>query len=405
MVEFNVPNIQARPLVSLGGAAITDAISRIPQNQQMAWENQQARQLADTRRSTLAGLGTTATGEPDYAGASLRLAQGGDLQGAQSFATLAMAQGRQGYQQKQDAIQNDFERQKIDIMRQRSDKDGHPTFGLNPQFGVDANGNPVMLQLGTNGTVRQVPMPTGVSLSNKPQQMDLGTHYALVNPITGQTIGTMQKNVAGAAQQKALGTASGEAQAQLPGAEGMANQIGAHIDSLADDKYLPTMLGPLASRMPNVTTDAARVQSKMDQLGGGAFLQARQMLKGQGAITDFESKRAEAAYARLNAAQSFEDYKAALTEFKDALTTGLTKLRSQAAMVPGGGGQVQGGVSGAGQSGGRYAPGGMQPGQPAKFQGGAGDPLAQARAAIARGASRDAVIQRLQQMGVNPAGL
>ncbi|MDR6335766.1 hypothetical protein GGQ86_004262 [Xanthobacter flavus] len=363
MVDFSTPNIQARPLVSLGGMAISDAISRIPANQQAAWENQQARQLADTRRSTLAGLGTTPSGEPDYAGASLRLAQGGDLQGAQSFATLAMAQGRQGYQQKQDSIQNDFERQKIDIMRQRVDKDGHPTFGLNPQYGVDANGNPVLLQIGSNGSVRQAQMPNGVSLSNKPITLDAGTHFVVLDPVTRQPVGTMQKNVAGAAQQKALGTASGEALAQLPGAEGMANQISAHIDSLADDKYLPSMLGPLASRMPNVTTDAARVQSKMDQLGGGAFLQARQMLKGQGAITDFESKRAEAAYARLNAAQSFEDYKAALTEFKDALTSGLTKLRSQAAMVPGAGsGQPQGGASGAGQGSGQYAPGGMQPG-------------------------------------------
>ncbi|MFG1219499.1 hypothetical protein V5F82_20450, partial [Xanthobacter flavus] len=53
----------------------------------------------------------------------------------------------------------------------------------------------------------------------------------------------------------------------------------------------------------------------------------------------------------------------ALTEFKDALTSGLTKLRSQAAMVPGAGsGQPQGGASGAGQGSGQYAPGGMQPG-------------------------------------------
>jgi hypothetical protein len=36
---------------------------------------------------------------------------------------------------------------------------------------------------------------------------------------------------------------------------------------------------------------------------------------------------------------------------------------------------------------------------------GAGDPLSDARSAIARGAPRDAVIKRLQGMGVNPAGL
>lgn len=403
MVEFNAPNIQARPLVSLGGMAISDAISRIPQNQQQAWENQQARQLADTRRSTLAGLGTTPSGEPDYAGASLRLAQGGDLQGAQSFATLAVAQGRQGYQQKQDSIQNDFERQKIDIMRQRAGNGEAPKYGVAPQYGVDANGNPVILQLGSNGTVTQPKLPAGVSLSNKPIQMDAGTHFVLIDPITRQTVGTVPKDVAGAAQQKAVGTAAGQAQAQLPGAEGMASQIGQHVNDLANDPYLPSMVGPLASRLPNVSADAARVQARMDQLKGGVFLQGYNMLKGGGAITEVEGLKAENAMARLSAAQNIQDYKAALGEFRDALTTGLAKLRAQGAMAPGG--QAQGSAPAPGQTGGQYGPGGMQPGPSARPQGSGGDPLAEARAAIARGANRDAVIQRLQQMGVNPAGL
>jgi hypothetical protein len=34
-----------------------------------------------------------------------------------------------------------------------------------------------------------------------------------------------------------------------------------------------------------------------------------------------------------------------------------------------------------------------------------GDPLAQARAAIRMGADRNAVIQRLQQNGIDPSGL
>lgn len=45
------------------------------------------------------------------------------------------------------------------------------------------------------------------------------------------------------------------------------------------------------------------------------------------------------------------------------------------------------------------------PGAPAAAAVGSGDPLSQARAAIAAGAPRDAVIQRLQQHGINPAGL
>ncbi|MEP9354878.1 hypothetical protein ABLE93_14915 [Xanthobacter sp. KR7-65] len=221
---------------------------------------------------------------------------------------------------------------------------------------MDEQGNPVVMQPGDDGTVVRSVMPQGVTVSNKPLQMDAGTHFVLIDPVTRQPIGQVPKNVAGAAQQKALGTASGEAQAQLPGAEGMAGQIGKHIDELANDPYLPNMLGPLASRMPNVSADAARVQARMDQLKGGVFLQGYQMLKGGGAITEVEGLKAENAMARLSAAQNLQDYRAALADFRDALSTGLAKLRSQASMVPGG---QQPGTGGAQPAPSRSAP---QPG-------------------------------------------
>ena len=93
------------------------------------------------------------------------------------------------------------------------------------------------------------------------------------------------------------------------------------------------MLGPVDSLLPNVSEDAARVQGKMNQIQGGAFLQARQLLKGGGAITDYEGQKAEAAFARLAAAQNPEDYKAALDEFNYFVQQGLKKLEAQAAMT------------------------------------------------------------------------
>ncbi|WP_149576380.1 hypothetical protein [Xanthobacter oligotrophicus] len=276
-----------------------------------------------------------------------------------------------------------------------------PRRSLTPQFGVDAQGNTVMLQLGDDGTVVQPPLPAGVTLSSKPIVSDAGTHFVLTDQITHQPIGIIPKNVAGKAAAGEVGKAAGQAQAQLPGAEGMAKQIGDHIDALANDPKLPEMLGPLASRMPNLTADAARVQARMDQLRGGVFLQGYGMLKGGGAITEVEGLKAEQAMARLSAAQSVDDYKAALGEFKDALTTGLAKLRAQGAMVPGAGQNF-------GAPGGSQAPGGG-PSNPSmgapQGASGVGDPLAQARDAISRGAPRDAVIQRLRQNGIDPAGL
>lgn len=279
--------------------------------------------------------------------------------------------------------------------------EGAGEYGLNPVWGVDAQGNPTIIQLGKDGNPIQPKLPAGVSIAKDPIKLDAGTHYVLLDPQTRQPITTIPKNVAGAAAAQEVGKAAGGAQAQLPGAEGMAKQIGDHIDALANDPKLPEMLGPLASRMPNLTADAARVQARMDQLRGGVFLQGYGMLKGGGAITEVEGLKAEQAMARLSAAQSVDDYKAALGEFKDALTTGLAKLRAQGAMVPGAGQNF-------GAPGGSQAPGGgaSNPSMgAAQGASGVGDPLAQARDAISRGAPRDAVIQRLRQNGIDPAGL
>ncbi len=132
----------------------------------------------------------------------------------------------------------------------------------------------------------------------------------------------------------AAGTVSGAAAGALPGATQMASQINQQIEDLKNDPYLPNMVGPVASHMPNISGDANRVQGKMDQVQGGAFLQARSMLKGGGAITDYEGKKAEEAFTRLSAAQNVDDYKAALDEFNYYVQAGLAKLQGQAGQRP-----------------------------------------------------------------------
>jgi hypothetical protein len=155
----------------------------------------------------------------------------------------------------------------------------------------------------------------------------------------------LTKGAGDAARAKEIGTTSGTAAAELAGATAMLGTIDTQINDLLSDPYLPDMLGPIDSRLPNVTSDAARVQGRIDQLSGGAFLQARQMLKGGGAITDFESQRAEQAFARLQTAQRPEDFAQALKEFRAIVAQGVQKLQAQSQMggqapASQGGGQV-----------------------------------------------------------------
>jgi hypothetical protein len=186
---------------------------------------------------------------------------------------------------------------------------GGAEFGLNPVLGRDAEGNIVVMQLGKDGTAVATKLPEGVT-------PDIGL------------------KAFEAAQGTALGKGAGEAQigaqVALPGAAGLAEQVSSQIDALKNDPYLDSMLGPIDSRLPNTSEDAARVQGMMDQLQGGAFLQARQLLKGGGAITDFEGQKAEAAFVRMNAAQKPEDFKAALDEFNYYVQQGVAKLEAQA---------------------------------------------------------------------------
>lgn len=202
--------------------------------------------------------------------------------------------------------------------------------GLNPQYGVDENGNPVILQLGKDGKVIKSKMPDGVTLSKEPLRLDAGTHFVLLDSITRQPIGQIPKNLAEAETEKAVGKAEGEARSALPAVEGTANELLSSIDSLYDDPYLPNMLGPIDSRLPNLSADSARVQSKMDQIGGQAFMQAFNNLRGAGQITEQEGAKATAAMARLSTAQSEKDYKAALDELRGVVKRAMGQSRQKA---------------------------------------------------------------------------
>ncbi|MGU3399144.1 hypothetical protein ACLBWS_05285 [Brucellaceae bacterium D45D] len=202
--------------------------------------------------------------------------------------------------------------------------------GLNPQYGLDQNGNPVLLQLGKNGKVVQSQMPDGVTLSKEPIKLDAGTHFVLLDPITRQPVGQIPKDVAGAAAEGAGGKAQGEARAALPTIEGNAGNFLSMIKSLEEDEYLDSMLGPWASRMPNVSADSERVQAKMNQIQGQTFLQAFNSLRGGGAITEIEGQKATEALARLNSAQSPTDYRQALTDLRTIVQNGVLRARSMA---------------------------------------------------------------------------
>jgi len=189
---------------------------------------------------------------------------------------------------------------------------------LVPIWGTDEKGNPMLIQPTETGVAKPMEMPPGFTPSRGIEKIDGGTEWLLYDKASGQIIGRVPKNVAGEAAETVIGTKTGEAAAGLPGAMAAADRMIRAIDDLLADPGLSRITGPVQSWLPNVTGDANRAQSRLDQIMGATFLQAFNDLRGGGQITEREGEKATAAYNRLSSTgMSDEDYVKALKEFRE----------------------------------------------------------------------------------------
>lgn len=160
-----------------------------------------------------------------------------------------------------------------------------------------------------------------------------------MNPATGEMVYTQGAAVGG----------TGPTVGDVYNPNEIASVVGL-IDQIAEDPNLKNVVGYKASFLGggNQVSDFSMAQrlgygpggvstiEKIGQLQSNAWLSARQMLKGGGAITDYESKKAEAAVARLERPKSEEDFRAALQELRDAIVEGEKKMRGGPDWIPAG---------------------------------------------------------------------
>jgi hypothetical protein len=209
-------------------------------------------------------------------------------------------------------------------------------FGMQPIWGTGPDGKPAVLQLGKSGEAKQSVLPPGFSLARDPIKVDGPTGTTILDPQTRQQVGFIPKDVAGAQAAEKVGQAKGTAQAALAnGADIDAEQTKKKIDDLLDESRkdgLASIVGPLDQFRGSWTLGQSGrdALARLEQLQGGAFLQAYSTLKGGGAITEMEGQKAEKAIARMQRSQSEDDFRAALKDFRDAIDIGLQKLRRAA---------------------------------------------------------------------------
>lgn len=155
----------------------------------------------------------------------------------------------------------------------------------------------------------------------------------------------------GVAEAKAGGKVSGETQAtsqiDLPRVIDNANNSLQLIDQMVGTedgkgKEHPGFQSAVGMRVPGLGmipgTDTSNFNTLLDQVKGGAFLEAFNSLKGGGQITEVEGKKATDAITRMQNAQSESEFKKAAREYQGIIRKGVERARMKAGQSSSGGG-------------------------------------------------------------------
>jgi hypothetical protein len=78
-------------------------------------------------------------------------------------------------------------------------------------------------------------------------------------------------------------------------------------------------------------TDAADFQARLDEIKGGAFLEAYNTLRGGGSITETEGNKATAARTRMSTAQTEKEFIDAARDYQDIIRTGIKDAKEKLA--------------------------------------------------------------------------
>jgi hypothetical protein len=102
---------------------------------------------------------------------------------------------------------------------------------------------------------------------------------------------------------------------------------------IPEHKGLKDVVGtmiPFEYKLGQRGTPAADFKALDDQVKGGAFLQAVQIMKGNGSLSEIEGTKATAALTEASTAQSPDAYRRAMSKFRDVIQTGMDNAATKA---------------------------------------------------------------------------
>lgn len=136
------------------------------------------------------------------------------------------------------------------------------------------------------------------------------------------------------------GQARGTAIANLPAIQTTTRAALETVEKMLEHPGMATatgLSGTLDPRNYIPGTEARNFGVLKNQAQGQVFLDAFQALKGGGTVTEVEGLKAEQAKARMDTAQSDQEFRAALNDYANALRRGLQLAEQRAGMATGGG--------------------------------------------------------------------
>lgn len=147
--------------------------------------------------------------------------------------------------------------------------------------------------------------------------------------------GQLEPLPGGEVQRDAQGTVDKAADA-LSQVEGLIGKRGADGKLAPNAKAHPGFGQSVGIGFPGLKyipgSDEADFNRRLDQLKGGAFLQAFESLKGGGQITEVEGRKATDAITRMSTSQSEDEFVRAALEFQGIVQRGLERAKSRGGM-------------------------------------------------------------------------
>ena len=211
-----------------------------------------------------------------------------------------------------------------------SKRAGAGEVGLNPVWGEDEKGNPVIGQLSKKGEFVRTKLPPGVSPSKGVDKVDMGTEWGVISKVNGQLVGKYPKNIEGKEEAEKVGAARGTAKVALPAAETTTNRAVKMLDELEKHPGFSDGVGFIVGRLPALTPKAADFRERVEQIDAMVFGEAVEVMRGLGALTDKEGPKVSAARARLKTAKSEEAFRTALKDIRDVFRDGIDNMRKKA---------------------------------------------------------------------------